>query len=957
MHIGMTVNGRAQDHDVEARTLLVQYLSEACALTGTKIGCDTSSCGACTVLIDGESVKSCTMFAAQADGASVITIEGLATDGEFHPVQQAFHEQHGLQCGYCTAGMVLASVSFLEENPNPTERDVRLGLEGNLCRCTGYHNIVKAVLAAAAAGGAGVRGDCRHRARAVLGQRTLRKEDPPLLTGEARFVNDLFVPGARAHAPRPQRGRARQDRRHRHLARHDDARCDRRDHGRGPGRRLRRAAALRVARDREHEASRSLAARGDEVRFVGDGVAIVLAESARQAEDAAEAVVVEYEELPVVLDLEDAAADTNLVHADLGTNRSYTWALIPDPDAVDRAFASAAHTVKERYLQQRLIPMAMEPRGVCVIPEPFGGDYTIYSSTQVPHFLKIFMAIVTGIPEHRLRVVVPEVGGAFGSKLDIYAEDALCLAMAKRLGRPVRWSEERGENALATVHGRGMIQDIELAADADGRITAVRVQLLADMGAYLQLVTPGIPLLGAFVYHGLYDIPAYSFTCTGVFTNRTPTDAYRGAGRPEATYAIERAIEALARAIGEDSVETRRRNFIATDRFPYTSAAGLTFDSGDYGPALTRTLELVGYDQLRAEQLQRRGAGDTKQLGIGLSSYVEMCGLAPSRVLASLRYVGGGWEAATVRVLPTGKVQVVSGSAPHGQGHETAWSMIVAQKLGVPIEDIDVLHSDTAVAPLGLDTYGSRSASVGGAAVDLATDQVLAKARTIAAHQLEISEADLEYVDAEFRVKGTPSRTMALGAIAFEAFTMHDLPDGMEPNLEGKVAWDPPNFTFPFGVHVAVVEIDEETGRVELQRYVAVDDCGNQLNPMIVEGQIHGGVVQGIAQALWEEAAYDEQGNPLNASLLEYLVPSAAEMPSFELDQTVTPSPTNPLGVKGIGEAGTIAATPAVMNAVADALTPYGITDIDMPATPERVWTAMQRARSGQAATRSGGAQ
>ena len=792
--------------------------------------------------------------------------------------------------------------------------------------------------------------------RAVLGQRTLRKEDPPLLTGEARFVNDLFVPGA-AHMRL-----VRSELAHAKIVAIDTSLAttmpgvidvitgaDLVDDFAAP-----LPCAWPVTENMKHPDHWPLAR--DEVRFVGDGVAIVLAESARQAEDAAEAVVVEYEELPVVLDLEDAAADTNLVHADLGTNSSYTWALIPDPDAVDRAFASAAHTVKERYLQQRLIPMAMEPRGVCVIPEPFGGDYTIYSSTQVPHFLKIFMAIVTGIPEHRLRVVVPEVGGAFGSKLDIYAEDALCLAMAKRLGRPVRWSEERGENALATVHGRGMIQDIELAADADGRITAVRVQLLADMGAYLQLVTPGIPLLGAFVYHGLYDIPAYSFTCTGVFTNRTPTDAYRGAGRPEATYAIERAIEAMARAIGEDSVETRRRNFIATDRFPYTSAAGLTFDSGDYGPALTRALELVGYDQLRAEQLQRRGAGDTKQLGIGLSSYVEMCGLAPSRVLASLRYVGGGWEAATVRVLPTGKVQVVSGSAPHGQGHETAWSMIVAQKLGVPIEDIDVLHSDTAVAPLGLDTYGSRSASVGGAAVDLATDQVLAKARTIAAHQLEISEADLEYVDAEFRVKGTPSRTMALGAIAFEAFTMHDLPDGMEPNLEGKVAWDPPNFTFPFGVHVAVVEIDEETGRVELQRYVAVDDCGNQLNPMIVEGQIHGGVVQGIAQALWEEAAYDEQGNPLNASLLEYLVPSAAEMPSFELDQTVTPSPTNPLGVKGIGEAGTIAATPAVMNAVADALTPYGITDVDMPATPERVWTAIQLARSGSA-TRSGGAQ
>ena len=496
-------------------------------------------------------------------------------------MQQAFHEQHGLQCGYCTAGMVMASVSFLEENPDPTERDVRLGLEGNLCRCTGYHNIVKAVLAAA---GRGRRGSPAVTAvtepRAVLGQRTLRKEDPPLLTGEARFVNDLFVPGA-AHM-RLVRSQVA----HAKIVAIDTSLAttmpgvidvitgaDLVDDFAAP-----LPSAWPVTENMKHPDHWPLAR--DEVRFVGDGVAIVLAESARQAEDAAEAVVVEYEELPVVLDLEDAAADTNLVHADLGTNSSYTWALIPDPDAVDRAFASAAHTVKERYLQQRLIPMAMEPRGVCVIPEPFGGDYTIYSSTQVPHFLKIFMAIVTGIPEHRLRVVVPEVGGAFGSKLDIYAEDALCLAMAKRLGRPVRWAEERGENALATVHGRGMIQDIELAADADGRITAVRVQLLADMGAYLQLVTPGIPLLGAFVYHGLYDIPAYSFTCTGVFTNRTPTDAYRGAGRPEATYAIERAIEALARVIGEDSVETRRRNFIATDRFPYTSAAGLTFDSG-----------------------------------------------------------------------------------------------------------------------------------------------------------------------------------------------------------------------------------------------------------------------------------------------------------------------------------------------------------------------------------------
>ena len=783
----------------------------------------------------------------------------------------------------------------------------------------------------------------------VMGVRTLRKEDPPLLTGEARFVDDLAVPGA-AHLRVVRSPVA-----HATIASIDIAEAmsmpgviavltgaDLVDDFATP-----LPCAWPVTEDMKHPDHWPIAR--DEVRFVGDGVALVVAETKEQAKDAADAVVVDYDELPVVLDLEDAAADGNLVHAGLGTNRSYTWELTPDAAAIDRAFADAVHTVTERYIQQRLIPMAMEPRGVCVVPQPFGGEYTIYSSTQVPHFLKIFMAIVTGIPEHHLRVVVPAVGGGFGSKLDIYAEEALCLALAKRLGRPVRWNEERGENALATVQGRGMIQDIELAADADGRVTAVRVHLVADMGAYLQLITPGIPLLGAFVYHGAYDIPAYSFTCTGVFTNRTPTDAYRGAGRPEATYAIERAIDALARTIGQDPSEVRRRNFIPADAYPYASSAGLTFDSGNYEAALVKALDAVGYDELRAEQERRRAAGSTKHLGLGLSSYVEMCGLAPSRVLASLRYVGGGWEAATVRVLPTGKVHVVTGTSPHGQGHETSWSMIVAHKLGIPIEDIDVLHSDTAIAPLGLDTYGSRSVSVGGAAIDLATDQVLEKARAIAAHQLEIAEADLEYVGGEYQAKGSPTRAMALGAIAFEAFTAHDLPDGMDPNLEGQVTWDPPNFTFPFGVHVAVVEVDEETGQVDLQRYVAVDDCGNQVNPLIVEGQVHGGVVQGIAQALWEEAVFDDDGNPLNASLMEYLVPSAAEVPNIETDQTVTPSPTNPLGVKGIGEAGTIASTPAVMNAVVDALTPFGVSDLAMPATPERVWTAIRGARSGGA--------
>jgi aerobic carbon-monoxide dehydrogenase large subunit len=440
-----------------------------------------------------------------------------------------------------------------------------------------------------------------------------------------------------------------------------------------------------------------------------------------------------------------------------------------------------------------------------------------------------------------------------------------------------------------------------------------------------------------------------------VFTNRTPTDAYRGAGRPEATYAIERSIEALAAKVGVDSAEIRRRNYIAADKFPYESIAGLTYDSGNYEPTLDRALELVDATGRRAEQERRRAAGDKVHLGIGIATYVEMCGLAPSRVLASLNYSAGGWEAATVRVQPTGSVQVVSGTTPHGQGHETTWSQIVADKLGIDPDLVEVLHSDTAISPLGMDTYGSRSLPVGGVAVGMASDAVLAKARLIAAHQLECAEDDLDLVDGSLQVRGTPTKAMTLQEIAFEAFTAHNLPDGMEPNLQGQVTYDPPNFVFPFGTHVAVVEVDEETGLVTLVDYAAVDDCGNQVNPMIVEGQVHGGIVQGAAQALWEEAVYDADGNLRNATLVDYCVPSAAEVPNFKLDHTVTPSPTNPLGVKGIGEAGTIVSTPTVMNAIVDALGPLGVTDVVMPATPERVWNAIQAARAAAPAAGSTG--
>jgi carbon-monoxide dehydrogenase large subunit len=680
----------------------------------------------------------------------------------------------------------------------------------------------------------------------------------------------------------------------------------------------------------------------DRARYAGDGVAVVVAESRAAAKDAAELVEVEYEPIPAVTDVEAALADgAPLVHDDAPGNRAYTWSLVTGD--VDKVFADAEVIVKQRYRQQRLIPTAMEPRGVlCEVTA--GGDITVTTSTQGPHIMRTAYTLVLGIPEAKIRVIAPDVGGGFGSKLDVYAEDMIVIAVARKLGRPVKWTEERSEANVATIHGRDVIQEIELAATAEGKITGVRTRLKASMGSYLQAVTPGVPLLGAWLYAGCYDVEAYDFHCTGVFANTTPTDAYRGAGRPEATYAIERTIDVLARQVGKSPVEIRRLNFI--DSFPADIASGLQIDSGDYHASLDKGLEVLGYDALLSEQAARRAAGDRKQLGIGFSTYVEMCGLAPSRILGALRYAAGGWESLSVRVLPTGTVQVMSGTTPHGQGHATTFSQIVADRLGVEVSDVEFLSGDTAVVPTGMDTYGSRSLPVGGVALYYASEKIVAKAREIAAHQLEVSADDLEYEAGRFSVKGSPDKGMHVKEAAFVAWTAHNLPDGMEPGLEATHVYDPPNFSWPSGCHIAVVEVDTETGDVQLERYVAVDDVGNVINPLIVDGQVHGGIAQGIAQALWEEAVYDEDGNLVTGSMLNYLVPSAVELPSFELDRTVTASPTNPLGVKGVGETGTIASTPAVVNAVLDALEPYGVTDIDMPTTPERVWRAILEAKT-----------
>jgi carbon-monoxide dehydrogenase large subunit len=684
----------------------------------------------------------------------------------------------------------------------------------------------------------------------------------------------------------------------------------------------------------------------EEVRYVGDAVAVVIAGDRYQAADALEAIEIDYEPLPPVLDMEAALAEGSpLVHADAGTNACYTWKLATGD--FEQVRAKADRVMKRRYVNQRLIPMPMEPRAVLAAPTGPDGELTLWSSTQIPHIVRVLLALTTGIPENKLRIVAPDVGGGFGSKLQFYPEEVIATVVAAKIGRPVKWVESRSENAQATHHGRDQIQNLEIAATNEGKILGLKVDLLADMGAYLMIITPGTPLLGAFMFNGIYKMEAYDFTCTGVFTTKMSTDAYRGAGRPEATFAIERLMDDLAAELGVDPLELRRQNWIEAHEFPYSTVGGMTYDSGNYEAATARATELFGYDALRAEQQRRRDAKDPVQLGIGISTFTEMCGLAPSRVLSSLKYVAGGWEHATIRVLPTGVVEVVTGTSPHGQGHVTAWSQIAADALGVDPDDITVIYGDTAQAPYGMDTYGSRSLVVGGMAVLQAAERVVEKAKLVAGHMLEADPADLEFRDGAFTVKGAPGSAKTIQEVAFEAFTAHDLPDGVEPTLHASSTMDPQTFSFPHGTHLCAVEVDTETGMTKIRSYVCVDDIGNVINPMIVEGQVHGGLAQGIAQALWEEAVYDDAGNLVTGSLVDYLVPSAADLPSFTTDRTVTPSTTNPLGVKGVGEAGTIASTPAVVNAVVDALRPFGVTDVQMPCTPERVWRAIHGDGSG----------
>ncbi len=676
------------------------------------------------------------------------------------------------------------------------------------------------------------------------------------------------------------------------------------------------------------------------VRYVGEPVVAIVASEPYAARDAADKVEIDYEPRTAVVEMEKAMADpTNLVHDAVGTNVAFTFPL--KNGDVEGAFKKADRVVKARLLNQRLAPIPMEPRGVVAQYLPGEKTLTVWSSTQIPHLLKTQVALMLHLPETSVRVVTPEVGGGFGAKLNVYAEEAVVPFAAIQLGRPVKWVETRRENIAATIHGRDHINDMELALKRDGTILGLRARILADLGAYHQLLTPIIPTLTALLITGCYKIPAVDITIVGVFTNKMSTDAYRGAGRPEATYYIERMVDLAARELAMDPVAIRRKNFPKAKEFPFNTATGIIYDSGNYEPALKKALDLSGYAKLRARQ--KAGLKEGKFYGVGVSTYVEICAMGPSTAMP-----GGGWESGTVRIEPTGQVTVLTGASPHGQGQETTFTQIMADELGITPADVNVVHGDTAAVPYGIGTFGSRGTAVGGTAMYLATQKLKQKMAAIAAHLLGTRPEGMKFRGGKLVAKN--GKSIAFGEVVGAAYMARNLPPGVEPGLEATHFFEPSNFTFPFGTHICAVEVDAATGAIHVEKYVAVDDCGNVINPMLVEGQVHGGIAQGMGQALYEEVIYNEDGQLVTGTLMDYAPPRAEQLPEFTLARTCTPSPVNPMGVKGVGEAGTIGSTPAVVNAVCDALRPLGVRHIDMPLKPEKVWRAIKEAKAAAAA-------
>src|SRR5438477_5464606 len=788
-----------------------------------------------------------------------------------------------------------------------------------------------------------------------VGQRVKRTEDPRLIKGLAHYVDDIKLPDT-LHVVFLRSMYA-----HARITNVDASEARKAPGvvavytGRDVGEKIGPVPCASALPDLKVPDHRPLAK--DKVYFVGHPIAAVVAVDRYAARDAVDLIAVDYEELPVVVDPEEAAKGGAVVHGNFGDNIAYK--LQAGEGDIDAALASSDHVIKQRILNQRLAPIAMEPRGVLARYFPGEEELTVWSSTQIPHLLRTQLALMIGIPENKLRVITPEVGGGFGSKLNVYAEEALLGWISMQLGKPVKWIETRRENMQATIHGRAQVGTVEIGCKNDGTITGLRYKVFADLGAYHQLLTPAIPTLTGLMLSGAYKIPAIQMNVTGVFTNKMATDAYRGAGRPEATYVVERAMDLVANGLKMDPVEVRRKHFPRSDEFPCHTATGLDYDSGNYEAALDKALDLSGYQKLREEQKQARANG--KLIGIGMSSYVEICALGPSQAMPA-----GGWESATVRIEPTGKVTIMTGASPHGQGQETSFAQIAADELGVDLNDVTVIHGDTAIVQYGIGTFGSRATAVGGTAVLIAIQKLKEKAAKIAAHMLQADSSRLTFEGGRYSLQAAAAAatgvsepvvpvgqapagalpepvtegksSLTIQEIALAAHVAKEIPPDTEPGLSATYFFEPKNFTFPFGTHICVVEIDKETGETKIVRYVAVDDCGKVINPLLVDGQVHGGIVQSIGQALYEEVVYDEQGQLITGELMDYAIPRASQLPWFELDRTETPSPVNPLGVKGVGEAGTIGATPAIVNAIVDALSPYGVKHLDMPARPEAVW-------------------
>ncbi|MFZ0218284.1 MAG: molybdopterin cofactor-binding domain-containing protein [Candidatus Dormiibacterota bacterium] len=775
----------------------------------------------------------------------------------------------------------------------------------------------------------------------LVGAKIHRREDPRLISGHGRFIDDHTRPGtvylSVVRSPHAHARITNLDASEAKAAPGVIAVLTAADFEKVIGGAMPVAPAFTP--DHHTEPARYPIAK-EEVCFLGEPVAVVVATERYQAADAAELLLVDYDPLPIVSDLEKALApDSPKTHTDLPDNLAWDITYTPD---VPEVFEQAEVTVKKRILQQRLAPTAMEPRGV--LAEWSASDETMqmWLSSQNPHFIRLFVGGAMSIPETRFRVISPDVGGGFGSKISPYPEDYLVPGASKLLGRPVKWIETRTESLQTTTHGRGQIFDVELAGNRDGSMLGLRVTQYLDAGAYIGTFG-GFQACACLVSGGAYDLQKIHARTIGVLTNKIPTDPYRGAGRPEATHLIERMVNVFAQEIGMDPVAVRRKNFIKN--FPYPNPFGLVYDSGDYDKSLTKALEMAGYDDLRRQQAEARTQG--RYLGIGISTWIELCGFGPSAATAPATGGLALTESAHVRIFPTGSAAVYVGTHSHGQGHDTTFAQVVADALGLPFDQVELHHGDTAEGPaFGYGTYGSRSLAVGGMAIYTSCQKVVDKARKIAAHLFEADVEDIAFEQGDFYVKGNPGSRKPLGEIAFAAYGMN-LPEGMELGLEAVSYFDPPNLVWPFGAHISVVEVDPETGGVDLKRYVAVDDCGNVINPMIVEGQIHGGIAQGVAQALFEEVVYDEEGNLKTGSLVDYLVPTANEIPRLEIGSTVTPTTVNALGVKGIGEAGTIASSACVINAICDALAPLGIDHIDMPASPDRLWKQIQEARAG----------